>query len=424
VQGQGAVLCDADGNEYLDALSGLWNVFIGHGRRALAEAAARQMQTLAYMSGYSGNSSRPAIELAEQLSRLTYPNIQTFYFASGGAEANEAAFKTARFFWKTAGQPEKTKIISRRWAYHGTTLATMTATGMDWYWPMFEPRVPGFVHVDAPYSFWSDMQPNHASQPTCTATCADQAARSLEQAILREGPDTVAAFIAEPVQGAGGVIVPPDEYFPRVRDMCDRYGVLLIADEVITGFGRTGRWFALDHWGVTPDIVTFAKAVTSGYIPLGGIGVSDRIAQAIRSGTGKSKWMHAYTYSGHPTACAVALANLEIIEREGLVARAAMLGKRLLVGLKQLEAHPNVGEARGLGLMAAVELVQSKQPKTRFEPSGGIGSRILAELARRGVVTRTIGDVILLAPPAISTEDEIDRIVQAIADCIVVVCGE
>jgi adenosylmethionine-8-amino-7-oxononanoate aminotransferase len=411
VEGRGAVLRDVEGREYIDGLSGLWNVFAGHGRRELAETAARQMQKLAYMSGYPGNSSEPAIELAERLSALTYPNINSFYFASGGGEANESAFKTARFYWKAVGRPTKTKIISRRWAYHGTTMATMSATGMDWYWPMFEPRVPGFLHVESPYPYWFET-----SRRDVTPGVA--AADLLEEAILREGPNTVAAFIAEPVQGAGGVIVPPDDYFPRVREICDRHDVLLIADEVITGFGRTGRWFALDRWNVQPDILTMAKVITSGYIPLGAMGVSDRIGETIRSGAGKTKWMHAFTYSGHPTACAVALTNLDIIEREGLVSRAAALGQRLIERLHELDKLEHVGETRGLGLMAAVELVELKQPKKRFDPAVGAGARVLAEMGKRGVVTRIVGDVILLAPPAVTSDDQIDRIVRVIGEAV------
>ncbi|MBI3464532.1 MAG: aspartate aminotransferase family protein [Planctomycetes bacterium] len=435
VEGEGAVLRDADGKAYIDALAGLWNVLVGHGRRELADAAARQMEKLAFVSGYAGHTNRPAIELAERLGGLCYPNVQMFFFTCGGADSNETAFKTARFYWKSVGQPSKTKIISRRWAYHGTTLATMSATGMDWYWPMFEPRVPGFLHIESPYPYWFETVmspsvpggdsagnsplPSGGEGPGVRGQSAGVAAADLlEEAILREGPDTVAAFIAEPVQGAGGVIVPPADYFPRIRQICDRYDVLLIADEVITGFGRTGRWFALEHWGVRPDIITFAKGITSGYIPLGGMGVSRQIADAIRSGTGPAKWMHAYTYSGHPTACAVALANLDIIEREGLVGRAAAMGQRLVNGLKRLERLPHVGETRGLGLMAAVELVESKQPKKRFDPTRGIGARVLAESANRGVVTRTVGDVVLLAPPLVTREDQLDRIIQVVDESI------
>jgi adenosylmethionine-8-amino-7-oxononanoate aminotransferase len=415
-QGRGAVLVDSDGREYIDSLSGLWNVHVGHGRRELAEAAARQMEKLAYMSGYAGNTTLPALALSERLGALVYPNIKSFYFTCGGAEANEAAFKTARFYWKTAGRPNKTKIISRRLGYHGTTLATMSATGMDWYWPMFEPRVPGFVHIDSPYPYWftttrRDVTPGVA------------AADLLEKAILREGPDTVAAFIAEPVQGSGGVIVPPDDYFSRIRQICDKHEVLFIADDVITGFGRTGRWFGLEHWGVQPDMMTFAKGITSGYLPLGGMGLSDRIAAAIRAGAGKTRWMHAFTYSGHPAACAVALANLDILEREHLVQRAATLGPKFLQRLRTLDAHPHVGETRGLGLMGAVELVESKQPKQRFDPAAGMAARVLAEAGKRGVVTRNVGDVILLAPPLITSEDQLDRIVSVLAESIGAVSG-
>jgi len=411
VEGRGAVLRDATGREYIDALSGLWNTHVGHGRRELAAAAARQMEQLAYMSTYAGNATLPAIELAERLGRIAYSNIQSFYFTSGGAEANEAALKTARFYWKSVGRPDKTKFISRRWGYHGTTLATMSATGMDWYWPMFEPRVPGFVHIDSPYPYWFETSRGDVSPGVATADL-------LEEAVRREGADSIAAFIAEPVQGAGGVIVPPTDYFPRIRAICDRYDLLFIADEVITGFGRTGRWFALDHWTIRPDIMTFAKGITSGYVPLGGVGLSDRVAETIRRGAGKTKWNHAYTYSGHPTACAVALANLDIIEREGLVERAAVLGERLCSGLRRLEPLAHVGETRGLGLMAAVELVAGKSPKQRFDPARGIGGRVLAEMGKRGVVTRLVGDVILLAPPLVSTEQQIDRIVEVLAESI------
>ncbi len=416
VEGRAAVLIDADGREYIDALSGLWNVHVGHGRRELADAAARQMERLAYTPNYAGGSNLPAVALADRLARLVYPNIEAFYFTSGGAEANETAFKTARFFWKVAGRPEKTTIIARHLGYHGTTLATMSATGMDWYWPMFEPRVPGFVHIESPYPFWFET-----ARRDVTAGVA--AADLLDEAIEREGPETVAAFIAEPVQGSGGVIVPPDDYFPRVREICDRHDVLLIADEVITGFGRTGRWFGLEHWGIEPDILTFAKGITSGYISLGGMGVNRRLAESIRGGAGKTKWMHAYTYSGHPTACAVALANLDLIEREQLVERAAVLGRRFLAALCQLDVLPHVGETRGLGLMAAVELVESKQPKNRFDPAAGTGARVVAEMARRGVVTRVLGDVILLAPPFVATDEQIDRIAGVIGESIRAVLG-
>ena len=262
IKGEGAILTDADGKKYLDGLSGLWNVVAGYGRAELAEAAKVQMETLGYCSGYSGSSNPQAIELAERLADLTYPSINQFFFTCGGGEASESSFKMARSYWKLRGKPNKTKVISRQWGYHGLTLAAMSATGISSYWSLFEPRVPGFIHIPSPYPY-RYKAPAGVSQGVA-------AANELERAIRREGPDTVAMFLAEPVQGAGGIIVPQDDYFPRVREICTRYDVLFVADEVITGFGRTGALFALEHWKVEPDIVQFAKAITSGYFPFGG----------------------------------------------------------------------------------------------------------------------------------------------------------
>jgi adenosylmethionine-8-amino-7-oxononanoate aminotransferase len=420
-RGHGAVLVDADGREYLDALAGLWNVVVGHGRQELADAAARQMAQLAYASCYAGSSNRPAIELAERLAELCYPRINRFFFTSGGAEANESAFKTARFFWRASGRPGKFKIISRVWGYHGTTLAAMSATGIQSYWPMFEPRVPGFVHIDGPYPYRFVPPPGTAAGDARTP--GQMAADLLEAAILREGADTVAGFLGEPVQGAGGVIVPPDDYWPRIREICDRHHVLLLADEVITGFGRTGDWFGLSRYGVEPDIVTFAKGITSGYFPMGGIGVSDAIAAAIDAVPDEQTWMHAFTYSGHPAGCAVALANLDIIEREGLVARSAELGRQLLAGLKTLAGHPHVGEVRGQGSMAAVELVADKATKAEFPPAEKFGPRVHQATQERGMFTRLRGDVYNFAPCYVATEAQIDRMVSIFGESLDKVTG-
>jgi putrescine aminotransferase len=417
VKGRGAVVIDIEGREYIDGLSGLWNVNVGHGRRELAEAAAEQMTTLAYCSAYTGSSNLPAINLAERLSQLMYPSINTFFFTSGGAEATETSFKTARYYWKLVGKPEKVKFIARMRGYHGVTMAAMSATGLPVYWPMFEPRVPGIVHIESPY-------PYRFVNPTPEVNDGIAAANLLEEAILREGPETVAAFIAEPVQGAGGVIVPQDDYFGRIRAICDKYEVLLIADEVITGFGRTGRWFALEHYGIEPDIVQFAKGITSGYVPLGGIGISDRIREAIHSAPPDKRYMHAYTYSGHPTCCAVALRNLRIIEEEGLVERAAVLGDRLLTGLKTLDALDGVGDVRGKGMMAAVELVADKVTKQPYPADANVGARVYQEMLKRGLFTRVLGDMILLAPPLVSTEEQIEQIVAIIGESVQAVIAE
>jgi adenosylmethionine-8-amino-7-oxononanoate aminotransferase len=414
VKADGVLLTDADGKEYIDALSGLWNVVAGHGRRELVEAAASQMQTLAYCSGYAGSTNIPAIMLAERLAKIAYPSIQRFFFTSGGGEASDTSFKTARYYWRLRGRPDKTKVISRQWGYHGVTLAAMSATGISGYWPMFEPRVPGFVQIPSPYPY--------RYQAPAGVSPGIAAADELERAILREGPETVAMFLAEPVQGAGGVIVPPDDYFPRIREICTKYDVLFVADEVITGFGRTGKMWGLEHWGVEPDMIQFAKAITSGYFPLGGIGISEAIANVLD--TGEMTWMHAYTYSAHPVGCAVALKTIDIIEREDFPAQAAEKGAYLLKNLQQaLAGHPHVGEVRGKGLMCGIEYVQDKQTKAEFPPAEQVGARVHAAAQKRGLFSRLRGDVFCLAPPIITPTAQLDRIVEIMADATREVLG-
>jgi len=414
VRGEGARLFDADGKEYIDGLSGLWNVNVGHGREELAQAAYDQMATLGYCSGYTGSSNLPAIELAERLSSWTYPSINRFFFTSGGGESSDSSFKTARYYWRLKGKTDKTKVISRQWGYHGVTLAAMSATGISSYWPMFEPRVPGFVHIPSPYPYRYPA-PAGVSQGIA-------AANELEKAILQEGPDTVGMFLAEPVQGAGGVIPPQDDYFPRIREICTKYEVLFVSDEVITGFGRTGTRFGLEHWGVEPDMIQFAKGITSGYFPLGGIGLSDEIAKTLDAAD--PVWMHAYTYSSHPVGCRVALANLDIIEREGLVGEAKRKGRKLLDGLAgALAAHPHVGDVRGLGMMCAVEIVKNKATKEEFPAADKVGFRVHEETQKRGLYSRHRGDVFLLAPPLVTTDAEIDRIIQIMGESVPAVLG-
>jgi putrescine---pyruvate transaminase len=411
VSGKGAVITDSTGREYIDGLAGLWNVNVGHGRQELADAAREQMATLAYHSTYAGSSNEKAIALSERLSRLVYPSINTFFFTSGGAEASETSFKTARFYWKALGQPEKIKVIARHRAYHGLTLAAMSATGLPAFWPMFEPRTPGFVHIAAP-------DPYRFVNPTPEVSLGVAAANALEEAILREGADTVAAFIAEPIQGAGGVIIPPADYFARIREICTRHDVLFVADDVITGFGRTGRWFGLEHYGVEPDIMQFAKGITSGYVPLGGIGVSDTVRDVINGVPPGKRWMHAFTYSGHPTCCAVALSNLDIIEREQLVERSAAGGVRLLEKLRTLEALKHVGHVRAQGLIGAVEVVFDKTTKSLFPAEAGMTQKLTDALLERGLYTRVVLDCICLAPPLVTTDAQLDQIVDTVGDAI------
>jgi adenosylmethionine-8-amino-7-oxononanoate aminotransferase len=427
VRGKAATIETLGGERYIDGLAGLWNVNVGHGRAELADAAAAQMRDLAYFSAYTGSSNLPAVQLAEKLIGLAYDNMQGVFLTCGGAESNESAFKTARFYWKAKGKPGKFKVIARQNAYHGVTQQAMSATGMAAYWKMFEPRVPGFVHIPTCYPYRQQ-----GAKPGETA--GQTAARLLDEAITAEGQDTVAAFIAEPIHGGGGVLYPDDDYFRLVREVCTKREVLFIADEVITGFCRTGRWFALSHWNVKPDIMSFAKGVTSGYLPLGGIMVSREIKEAMDTVKPEDRWMHAYTYSGHPTCCAVALKNLEIMERERLYDNAARMGTRLHTGLQStLKDHPNAGDIRGgKGLLAAVEIVQDKATKANFPADTKVGPRIQQEMTKRGVITRVRptsgahpanGDTIFFAPPLVITEAEVDRLVSVTRDAMKAVLG-
>jgi adenosylmethionine-8-amino-7-oxononanoate aminotransferase len=296
-RGEGVWIYSTDGRKILDGMAGLWNVNIGYGNEELPKVAYEQMRKLAFTSNFSGMTNPPSAELASILAGMAHPSLNTTFFTSGGSESNDSAFKTARYYWYRKGKKDKIKFISRRAGYHGITVAATAATGIPRYHTMFGPLAPGFIHIVHPYvyRFPGDIKPGE--------TVGQAAARALEEAILHEGPDTVAGFIAEPIQGVGGVIVPPDDYFPLIRQICDRYDVLLIIDEVITGFGRTGEMFGQQRWDLRPDIMSFAKGITSGYMQLGGIQVSDEIREVMESAETADMWMHGFTYSGHAAAC-------------------------------------------------------------------------------------------------------------------------
>ncbi|MEN9561867.1 MAG: hypothetical protein RIR73_111 [Chloroflexota bacterium] len=402
-KGEGIWLHLADGRKILDGMAGLWNVNVGYGREELAKVAYDQMKDLAFTSNFSGMTNLPSIQLADKLAGFAYEGLNTTLFTSGGSEANDSAFKTARYYWKRKGKPGKYKVIARKGAYHGVTLSTTFATGLEKYHTMFGPAPEGFVHIPAPNSYRYD------GQMKAGETVGQAAARELEEAILREGADTVAAFIAEPVMGVGGVIVPPDDYFPLIRKICDKYEVLFIADEVITGFGRTGEWFALKHWNVKPDILSFAKAITSGYAQLGGIQISDEIREMMESAADTEAYMHGYTYSGHAMACAVGLKNLEIMESEDFPKRARELGKRLLEGLKKLEEFSFVGDVRGLGLVCGVEIVSDKNTKVA-DPATTM--KIFKAAEAHGLRSRPLANTLAFSPPLSITEDEVDEIIK------------
>lgn len=398
---------DAQGRSYLDAMAGLWNVNVGYGRPELAEAAAAQMRELPYASAYGGFGNQPAVLLAARLAELAPGDLSVTFFATGGAEANDTAYKIARLYWNLRGREEKVQIVSRLRGYHGLTYGATSATGLPNFWQRVGPLAPGFLHAPAPhpYRYDGDGSPGEGY------------ARALEQVIVDAGPETVAAVLAEPVQGAGGVIVPPPDYLPRVREICDRHDVLLIADEVITGFGRTGRWFGMEHYGVAPDLMVFAKGVTSGYLPLSGVMLTPEVHDTLRTLHGSLP--HGFTYSGHPTSCAVALRNLRIIEEEDLVGRAERTGRVLAQSLDELRRLEHVGDVRSLGLLGAVELVSDRDSKAPFEPSSAAARRVALSALDAGVITRSLpGDVLAFSPPLVITEEEVAHAVQAVGRAI------
>jgi putrescine aminotransferase len=407
VSGKGATLVDIDGREYVDGMASLWNVNVGYGRKELVEAAAEQMSVLPFSSAYGGFGTAPAIKLAAKLAELAPGNLDVTYFASGGGEANDTAYKIARLYWKLRGEPERVNIVSRIRDYHGLTYAATSATGLANFWKGFEPLAPGFLHAPSPDPY------RYAGEGSAGAAYV----QALEKIVLDAGPGTVAAVVAEPVQGAGGVIVPPADYFPLLRKLCDRYGLLLIADEVITGFGRTGRWFAMEHWNVQADLMIFAKGITSGYLPLSGVMLTRGVHGVLTSV--KGMFAHGFTYSGHPTACAVGLRNLQILEEEGLVQRAEVRGAYLQARLEELRRLDIVGDVRGLGLVAGVELVADKAKKSLFDSSMGAARRVWLEALANGVIVRPLsGDVLAMSPPFVISEPEIDRIVDVLHGAI------
>ena len=401
--GRGATLTDVEGREYIDGMAALWNMNVGYGRAELADAAAAQMNMLAFSSAYGGFGSASTVELAAKLAELAPGDLDVTFFASGGAEANDTAYKVARLFWKIQGEPDRVNIISRIRDYHGLTYGATSATGLANFWKGFEPLAPGFLHAPSPDPY------RFAGEGSAGAAYV----KALEEVVLKAGPSTVAAVVAEPVQGAGGVIVPPADYFPLLRKVCDKHGLLLIADEVITGFGRTGRWFALQHWNVQADLMIFAKGVTSGYLPLSGVMLTRSVHDTLKSVNGP--FMHGFTYSGHPTSCAVALRNLQILEEERLVERAAEKGAYLQERLQTLRSHEIVGDVRGLGLIGGVELVRDRATKESFEVSVGAARRVALAALEQGVIVRALpGDVLAMSPPFVISSEQIDRVVMVL----------
>ena len=408
-RGEGIYVYDHDGKQYIDGLAALWNVAVGHGRRELGEAALEQMSTLGFNNSYEGYTNEPAIRLAKKVVGLAYPNMQALYFTNSGSESNETNFKAARFYWNQLGRPEKHKVITRVEAYHGNTIAMTAATGMKVFHGNFGPLVPNIINAATP-----NATPSGGGRIDAGNVMIDNIVATIE----KEGPDSVAAVIAEPVQGAGGVYPPPADYFGQLRDVCDRYEILLIADEVITGFGRTGKWFALEHFDVQPDMMSIAKAITSGYVPLGAAIFSKQVHDVIIGGANGQKFMHAYTNAGHPTAAAVGLRNLQIFQDEGLVENAAARGDQLLSGLQRLSEHPHVGNVRGLGFMCGFDLLEDPEADQPFDLSVGMGAKLLRACQSRGLISRVRGDAYLLAPPLVATAEQVDDILSIVEDAV------
>ncbi|MGB0386088.1 MAG: aminotransferase [Ardenticatenaceae bacterium] len=414
VKGEGCYLTDRQGNTYLDGIAGIWCVNVGYGRKELADVAHQQMMELPYLSPTMTNT--PTVLLADKLLSLLDMEGHV-YFCCSGSEANEAAFKMVWQYHAQSGEPgghQRYKIISRYRAYHGNTLAALSATGQAERKMSYAPNVPGFIHIPPPYPY---RRPDYLTPAQHGLECA----RVLEDTIIYEGAQTVAAFIVEPMISGGGVIIPPDEYLPAVRKVCDKYGVLLIFDEVVSGFGRTGKMFGQHHWNVKPDIITCAKGITSGYMPLGATIASQKIFDAFLGEVGDlSHFRHINTYTGHPVATAVALRNLELVEEEGLTENAAKIGSYMLDQLEELDNHPLVGEIRGKGLLIGLELVSDKEKKTPLDPAKV--ASIVKDCKRQGVIIGRNGNtipglanVLVTAPPLIAKESEADRIVETIA---------
>ena len=410
-QAEGIYLTDSEGHRLLDGMAGLWCVNVGYGRAELAEAAYRQMLELPYYNTFFKTATPPAVELSEKLAEIAPEGLNRAFFGSSGSESNDSVVRLVRRYWNLRGQPEKSHIVSRTYAYHGSTMASASLGGMVGMQEGFGLPLPGFHHVMPPY--WFDF----AEAGETPADFGRRAAKAVEDKILEIGPDKVGAFIGEPIQGAGGVIIPPETYWPEIQRICSQYDVLLVADEVICGFGRTGRWFASEAFGIAPDLMTLAKGITSGYVPLSAVLVSDKVGEVLESGEGE--FAHGYTYSGHPVACAVALANIALIERDGLVEKVRdETGPYLAECLQSLSDHPLVGQVRSFGLLGAIELVEDKASRKHFEPLGRVGTLCRDHCFQNGLVMRAVRDGMVLSPPLIIETAEIDALVETARRCL------
>lgn len=413
-RGEGVHVIDTQGRRLVDGLGGLWNVNLGYSCEPVKQAIRRQLEELPYYNSFKGCSHPGVIRLAERLIELLAPEgMARVFFNSGGSDAVETALKLARQYWKLAGEPGRTKFIALKQGYHGVHVGGASLTGINVFRMAFEPLLPGCFHIDSPWLYRNAYTDDPIELGKIIAA-------QLEREILAQGPGTVAAFIAEPVQGAGGVIVPPENFWPLVREVCDRHGVLLIADEVVTGFGRSGAFTGCRGWGVKPDLMCLAKGITTGYVPFGATAVNGRVAEAFETSSPQAGYlMHGYTYSGHPLGVAAALATLEQVIEQDIPARAGTAGRYFLEKLKPFEKRfASVGEVRGKGLMLCLDLVTDKSTRQPAPPESRFTESIAREAAQRGALVRAVGNNIILSPPLVIGETEINVIVEALAGAL------
>ncbi|MGF1552593.1 MAG: aspartate aminotransferase family protein [Paracoccaceae bacterium] len=403
---EGCWLTETGGHRLLDGMAGLWCVAVGYGRDEIVDAVAEQMRRLPFYNTFFQCTHPAATAFAEALSDVTPPGLDRIFFTNSGSEANDTAFRFARVYWDAGGEPRRRKVVARRNAYHGSTVLGASRGGMA---PMHEQTGLSrhdIVHIPQPYWFGEGRGTGMTPEDFGLAR-----ARELEALIEREGPETIAAFIGEPIQGAGGVVIPPESYWPEIERICRKHGILMIADEVICGFGRTGHWWGCERYGFRPDMITMAKAMTSGYQPMGGVAIGEHVAEPILAKTGE--FFHGFTYSGHPAACAAGLASLAIIRREGLVERVRDdIGPYLQAAWARLGEHPLIGETRMTGLIGAAEIVASRETMARFPAHLDAGTRCRDLAVANGLVMRAVGDTMIIAPPLVISREECDLLVE------------
>ncbi|EME5145160.1 TPA: aspartate aminotransferase family protein [Pseudomonas aeruginosa] len=405
---EGVYIWDSEGNKILDAMAGLWCVNVGYGREELVQAATRQMRELPFYNLFFQTAHPPVVELAKAIADVAPEGMNHVFFTGSGSEANDTVLRMVRHYWATKGQPQKKVVIGRWNGYHGSTVAGVSLGGMKALHEQGDFPIPGIVHIAQPYWYGEggDMTPDEFGV---------WAAEQLEKKILEVGEENVAAFIAEPIQGAGGVIVPPDTYWPKIREILAKYDILFIADEVICGFGRTGEWFGSQYYGNAPDLMPIAKGLTSGYIPMGGVVVRDEIVEVLNQG---GEFYHGFTYSGHPVAAAVALENIRILREEKIIEKVkAETAPYLQKRWQELADHPLVGEARGVGMVAALELVKNKKTRERFTDKG-VGMLCREHCFRNGLIMRAVGDTMIISPPLVIDPSQIDELITLARKCL------